>query len=319
MTRATGLAIAAALAAASGLIAWPYDVAAAPIVAIVLGIALAPRVRRPRHRAGFAFASRTVLQGAVVVLGLLLSATAVLDAGVESLPVLVASGVIVIVGAFVLARLLRVPTRLATLIAMGTGICGASAIAAGAAVLEPDEDELGYAISTIFVCNVVAVLVFVPVAHALGMSQVAFGIWAGTAINDTSSVVAAATAYGATALSVGIVVKLVRVLAIVPVTIVLALRSRGAGGRGSSAAVPAFVIWFAAAVVLRTLGVVPEAADDAIRALALAATTIAMAAIGLSTDLAGLRRTGFRPFAFGVLLWGLLGTMSLGMVQFVAA
>lgn len=318
MNRAAGLAVAALLAAASALIAWQYDLAAAPIVAIVLGIALASRVRRPVHRPGLAFASRTVLQGAVVLLGLLLSATAVLDAGLASLPVLASSALIVIVGVLVLARLMRIPSRLATLIAIGTGICGASAIAAAAAVLEPDEDEMGYAISTIFVCNVLAVITFVPVAHALGMSQDAFGMWAGTAINDTSSVVAAATAYGTAALSVAVVVKLVRVLAIVPVTIVLAARTPASAEPGRRASVPPFVIWFAAAVALRSFGLIPDAADDAIRTLALAATTIAMAAIGLSTDLAGLRRTGPRPFVFGMLLWLLLGTTALAIVQLVA-
>lgn len=318
-SRLPGLAAAAAVAVLAAGVTWWFDIAAAPIAAIVLGILLAAPLRAESRAPGYQLASRTLLQAAVVLLGLLLSARAVARAGVESLPVLVVTSLVVVVGGIALARIMRVPTRLATLIAIGTGICGASAIAAASAVLDPDDDELGYAISTVFACNVLAVLAFVPIGHALDLTQREFGIWAGTAINDTSSVVAAATGYGAAALAVAVVVKLVRVLAIVPVTLVLAgRRAHDEGGRRRpGAGVPPFVLLFAGAVLLRTLGLVPHGSDDAIRAAALALTTIAMAGVGLSTDAAKLVHTGPRPFVYGVLLWLLLGAAALVMVRLV--
>lgn len=285
-----------------------------PVVAIVLGVLASVHVRDGRRTPGLRFASRRLLQSAVVLLGLPLSLREVGRVGLESLPVLAVSVVAVTATAVLLLRWLRLPSVVGTLIAVGTMVCGASAIAAASGVLEPDEDELTYAVSTVFAYNIAAVLTFPTVGHLLGMSQHGFGMWAGTAINDTSSVVAAATIYGAGATSYAVVVKLARVLLIVPVTVALSVHAQRAGRRdagGDAAAadirlhalVPLFVVGFLIAVLANTAGLVPDGADAGIRSAAALLTTAALAAVGMSTDVAALRTTGPRPFLFGGALW----------------
>ncbi|MST32852.1 putative sulfate exporter family transporter, partial [Acidimicrobiaceae bacterium USS-CC1] len=228
-----GTAAAAAIAAVATGLAHFAPVVGAPVIAILLGIAAA-LVRRPsaRMRPGMAFTSKRVLQGSIVLLGLGLSLGQVVSAGRHSLPVLVGTLVIALLAGWLAGKALRLPGDVATLVTVGTAICGASAIAATDAVIDADGADVSYAVTTIFTFNVAAVLLYPTIGHALGFSQHTFGLWAGTAINDVSSVVAAATTYGPVAASYGVVVKLTRTLAIIPISLGLGLlrsyRSSGA-------------------------------------------------------------------------------------------
>lgn len=305
-----GLLLVAALTAAAWYVGARLPLLGAPVVAVVAGIALSSRAHTHAQRLapGLSVASRQLLQAAVVLLGLLLSIRDVSSVGLESLPVLGATITTAAVAALVLTRLLQIPRVLATLIAVGTMICGASAIAAVAGVVDPDEDEIAYAMSTIFAFNIAAVLIFPPLGHLLGLSQHGFGLWAGTAINDTSSVVAAATVYGSAALGFAVIVKLARVLMIIPITLTLAWRTKRAA---STPVVPVFVIGFVVAVLINSAGLVPNAAHDVIRIVAALLTTAALAAIGLSTNTRALRAAGARPFVFGGMLWVAIALVSL--------
>ena len=202
-----------------------------------------------------------------------------------------------------LGRLLAVSERLRTLIGVGTGICGASAIAAVSGIVRATETEIAYAISTIFVFNLVAVLVFPPIGRLLHLSQHGFGLWAGTAVNDTSSVVAAAYAFGHEAGAQAVVVKLTRTTLIIPIALGLSLLQARKGGVRTGRLVPLFLIGFVLASALNTAGLIGNGAHRPLSDAALALITVALAGVGLSSDLGRMRRTGIRPLALGALLW----------------
>ena len=239
-------------------------------------------------------------------------------AGVHSLPVMVGTLAICLLAAALLGRALRVRSSLRTLVGVGTAICGASAIAAVTPLIDAAAEDVAYALSTVFVFNAVAVVVFPLLGHALGMSQQAFGLFAGTAINDTSSVVAAgARSYGAGAAQHAVVVKLTRTLFIVPICIGLALWR----GRWRRRRAPAQDLAARAVVPGRLrrdqrAGQRGDPVDRrcaAFSAVAVFLITIALVAIGLSTDVGGLRATGPRPLLLGAVLWVVVSVSSLAV------
>ena len=314
-----GLASAAAVAAVAVLCARAAPLVGAPVFAIVLGVALrAVLPLPPAFRPGLAFAARTILQTAIVVSGFTLSLAMIARTGVGTLPVTLGTIAVALVLAPLAGRLLRLDRMLQTLVGVGTAICGASAIAAVSSVLEPEEAETALAIATIFFYNVVAVVVFPPIGHALHMAQDAFGVWAGTAINDTSSVVAAGYAYGREAGDHAIVVKLARASLILPIVAVIALwQARAKRATGVTVPwrriVPWFILWFLGAALVNSSGVVPAGWHDAIATAAVFLISVALAAIGLQTELVRLLRTGARPLALGFVLWLAVAASSLAI------
>jgi uncharacterized membrane protein YadS len=302
---------------------------------------------RTRLAPGLKLASSRLLQCSVVILGAQLSLGAAARIGLASLPVMLGTLVVCLGAAWLYGRWLGVVGNLRTLIGVGTGICGASAIAAASPVIEAASTDIAYAVSTIFLFNIAAVLVFPVVGHALGMSQHAFGLFAGTAVNDTSSVVATATTYGTSAASYAVVVKLVRTLMIIPICVGLgALTARrqqaapaagaaqSAGAAAASAAggaaaaptatgrqsrrrllklVPWFLIGFVVMAALNSAGAIPATAHPAISSAAAFLVAVALSAIGLSTDVAALRRAGPKPLLLGAFLWVTVAAASLGL------
>ncbi|HEV2642795.1 MAG TPA: putative sulfate exporter family transporter, partial [Candidatus Elarobacter sp.] len=267
---------------------------------------------------GLAFSARTVLQAAIVVSGFGLSLAVVARTGLSTLPVTLGTITVALVLAPLLGRLLRIGGTLRLLVGVGTAICGASAIAAVSSVIEPEEAEIALAIATVFFYNIVAVLVFPPIGHALQLSQEAFGLWAGTAINDTSSVVAAGYAYGREAGDHATIVKLTRATLILPIVAAIALwRARQKRGDGMHVPwrriIPWFILWFLVAALVNTTGIIPGAWHAGIGMVAIFLISIALAAIGLQTDLARLLRTGARPLALGFLLWIAVALSSLAI------
>jgi uncharacterized membrane protein YadS len=246
--------------------------------------------------------------------------------------------VICLAAAWLYGRLLGVPGDLRTLIGVGTGICGGSAIAAVSPVIEAASADVAYAISTIFLFNIAAVLVFPLLGHALGMSQRSFGLFAGTAVNDTSSVVATATTYGTAATSHAVVVKLVRTLMIIPICLGLATltarkQQRPAiatvdvpaspppavvgparmSPRRAAKLVPWFLIGFVLVAAVNSSGIIPAAAHSPLEHVSVFLVSVALSAIGLSTNVAALRKAGARPLLLGALLWITVATASLGL------
>lgn len=304
----------------------------APVSAIIIGVVVTT-LRRPgaRFAPGIKTASKFVLQLSVVVLGSQLSLTQIARVGLESLPVMVGTLVVCLMAAFFVGRALGIVGDLRTLIGVGTGICGASAIAAVTPVIGAVSIDVAYAISTIFLFNVAAVLVFPVLGHALGLSQHAFGLFAGTAVNDMSSVVATATTYGPAATQFAVVVKLVRTLMIIPIALVLSAwagrrAARVEPGVSQAAApgrarrrvnvfrlVPWFLIGFVVVAAANSVGAIPEMTHPALSTLSVFLITIALAAIGLSTDLPGFKKAGPKPFLLGGALWVIVTLTSLGL------
>jgi len=324
MALVPGLAPVAVLTSVATVLGHLVPVVGAPVFAVLGGIGIA-LVHPPAERArpGLSFAAKTVLKASIVVLGTGLSFHEVLTIGGSSLPVLLGTLAVALLGAVVFGRALGVARDLRTLIGVGTGICGASAIAATDAVISASDADVSYAIATIFTFNVAAVLTFPIIGHALGLSPHAFGLWAGTAVNDLSSVVAASTIFGHGAASYAVVVKLTRTLMIIPIALGLsAWRGRAVDrsattGEGATTGlrhvVPLFIGWFLVAVALNTLGLVPTGWHQALSATAEGMITMALGAIGLSTRPRDIRHTGFRPLALGAILWVLVAATSLAL------
>ena len=334
-----GVLLTLALAVTATLLGRFVPVAGAPVLALALGVVLTTTVPRLGRFQSAVGAGRWSIQAAVVVLGANLSLHQIARTGLSALPVLAGTLAVALGGAPLLGRAMGISGGLRTLIGVGTGICGASAIAATSRVVAVTEAEVAYAVSTIFAFNVAAVLVFPMLGHLLGLSAPAFGLWAGSAVNDTSSVVTVGYAFNATAGDHAVVVKLTRTLAIIPVTIGLALARaraerapagpsaiepsgptepsgrRRAGPAGARSwpirLVPGFLVLFLCAGLANTVGLVPAAAHAPLSATAGFLVTVGLAAVGLGTRLHDLRRTGPRPMLFGGLLWTALACTGL--------
>ncbi len=329
-----GLSVSVAAAATGGARVVPLG--SGPVLGVVLGLAVGALIGpRARLRPGVSKASSVFLRGAVVVLGAAVPLGAVVSEGAATLPVIVITLGGCHLAARLLGRRLGIDSTLRRLVGVGTGICGASAIAAVAPVIEAGELEVGYAVATIFLFNVLAVLAFPPLGHALGLSRRAFGVFAGTAVNDLSSVVATAGVYGGSALHTAIIVKLTRTLMIVPVCLVFGHRHRKARGDAHAGIVPEvgprvrtsradrlgrirtvnLVPWYLVAFLmlagLCAIGIVPRGAAGAVSVVATWMITVALSAVGLSIDIGALRRAGPRPIMLGAALWIVVALLSL--------
>jgi len=338
-----GLIVVLALAAAAVPLGRLVPVVGGPVFGIVLGVLAGlafPRVRSEVFRPGIDFASKNLLQVSIVVLGTGLSLQQVAHVGLSSLPVMLGTLALALGGAWLFGRLLGVRDDTQVLIGVGTAICGGSAIAAATAAIGARRSSVAYALATIFTFNIVAVLTFPPLGHLLGMSPEAFGLWAGTAINDTSSVVAAGYAYSQSAGDQAIVVKLTRSLTLIPIVLTLvALKVRrenraaraldvqgDASYEGATAStrgplpwkklVPLFLIGFIAAAGLRTAGAVPDGWLPTLSLVGTCLITAALTAIGLSLRPRELRDAGPRPLLLGAILWVLVAVGSLVLQSF---
>jgi uncharacterized integral membrane protein (TIGR00698 family) len=314
------LAVGVGLVATLGALAVPL--VGAPVLAIVIGASLRSTVVRAlprRFDAGLRFASHTLLQAAIVVSGFALSFAAVVRTGLGTLPVMLGTVVIALVLAPIVGRIVRLDVSMQRLIGIGTAICGASAIAAVSTVLEPPEDDVAVAIATVFFFNIVAVIAFPPLGHLMHLSQAAFGVWAGTAINDTSSVVAAGFTYGREAGEHATIVKLTRATLIIPIVAILAVwRARQRRNDGVAVPwrriVPWFIVWFVLAAVVNSAGIIAAGWHPAIGVVATFLISVALAGIGLGTNVVRLVRLGLvTPLVLGAVLWIAVALSSLAL------
>ncbi len=315
------------LAVAIGLVALVlgryFPLVGGPVIGILLGIAVRNLLSPgDRYNSGIAFTGKKVLQWSIIALGFGLSLDQVAKTGVESLLVTAITMTTAFVAAWLLGRWLGVHDKLKILIGVGTAICGGSAIAAITPIIRPDDHDTAFAISTIFLFNVVAVLLFPMLGHLMHMTDAGFGLWAGTAINDTSSVVAAGYSYSQAAGDYATIVKLTRATLIIPVSLVLAFivaasekrkaKAIGGGGHFSLAKIfPWFILWFLVASGIRTAGLIPLAIQPAIHMLAEFLIIVALTAIGLSANLRKMAATGVRPILLGLGVWIAVAVSSL--------
>ena len=325
-----GVLFAMVIAVPAWLLGKQFEVIGGPVFAILFGMVLAllvPAEKGEPLQAGVKFTSKKVLQYAVILLGFGLNLAQIAQVGMTSLPIIVSTIATSLVVSYVLCRALNIPGKISTLVGVGSSICGGSAIAATAPVIEAEDEEVAQAISVIFLFNVIAALVFPTLGGMLGLTNEGFGLFAGTAVNDTSSVTAAAAAWdgmhpGANTLDAATIVKLTRTLAIIPITLGLAfwqLRSRRrAGGEARSTfslrrAFPTFIAFFVLASVVTTVFSLPAAVTAPIKELSKFFIVMAMAAIGFNTNVVKLVRTGGKPILMGLCCWVAIACVSLGM------
>jgi uncharacterized integral membrane protein (TIGR00698 family) len=273
---------------------------------------------------GVKYTSKKLLQHSIILLGFGMNLFQVLKVGGQSLYVIVYTLAASFLTAYIIGKVLKLEGKVTALIGIGTSICGGSAIVATAPVINAKDEDVAHAISTIFLFNIIAVFIFPTLGGAFGMSDRGFGMWAGTAINDTSSVVAAGTAWSNAAgnngaLEFATIVKLTRTLMIVPVTLILALYSahraknnkEQARGQFSFVEIfPWFVIGFVATAVINTLFGTPAIFDYFV-VIGKFMIVMAMAAIGLNTNLKKLLANGVRPVFLGVCCWVAVASVSL--------
>ena len=297
---------------------------ATPGFALAIGLAVALTVGNP-WPAATKTVSKPLLQASVVFLGFGTNLLAMLGAAREGLLIAACTiGLTFLLGA-ALRRLLQVQPMTSTLLSAGTAICGGSAIAAVAAATSAAEAEIAVALGTVFMLNAVALFVFPPIGHLLGLSQVQFGMWAGIAIHDVSSVVAAASVYGQEALQTATVVKLSRTLWIVPVALaaryLMQRREQASSATAvESAAKRAIIIpWFIGLFLLASVAgtFVPAVHEVAPSLVHLAKTgmTLTLLLVGLSLSPSSLRSVGFRPVVHGFGLWLAISVMALAAVR----
>lgn len=308
-----------------------FPLVGGPVIGILIGLIVAYFIKdKNSYKDGIKFTSKKILQWAVILLGFGLNLNVIFETGKQSLPIIICTISTSLIIAYVLHKALHIPPKISTLIGIGSSVCGGSAIAAAAPVIEADDDEVAQAISVIFLFNIIAALIFPQIGVALGFSQVSgesFGIFAGTAINDTSSVTAAASTWdsmfnlGAQTLDKAVTVKLTRTLSIIPITLVLAfMRARKEKKSNKKLnwlkIFPMFIIYFILASIITTFatnaGVSPTVFSP-IKTLSKFFIVLAMSAIGLNTDIVKLIKTGGKPILIGVSCWIGITIVSLSM------
>ncbi|MDH8677436.1 YeiH family protein [Fusibacter bizertensis] len=310
-----------------------YPIIGGPVFGILFGMLLTlllPNIaeKKAYHPLGIGikYTSKKILQYAIILLGFEMNLFNIIKVGGQSLLVMIFTLSAAFITAYFVGNKLGIKANTTVLIGVGTSICGGSAIAATAPVIEAEDDEVAHAISTIFLFNIIAVFIFPFLGRLLGMSDLGFGMWAGTAINDTSSVVAAAASWSSaagnnTALTFATIVKLTRTLMIVPITLVLAIYTSKKKKRSQSGDAldhfsfvkifPWFIIGFIGTAVIGTfLGFSPERLKS-LGQVGKFMIVMAMTAIGLNTHLKKLISNGFKPILLGLCCWFVVAIVSL--------
>ena len=325
---APGILICLVIAVPAWLLGQRFEVVGGPVFAILIGMVIALFWKDQKSaKSGITYTSKKILQLAVVLLGFGMNLSSVLQVGGQSLPIIVSTIATSLIVAFALYKALHMDSNISTLIGVGSSICGGSAIAATAPVIGADDEEIAQAISVIFLFNVIAALIFPTLGGVLGLSNEGFGLFAGTAVNDTSSVTAAAAAWdgmhpGANTLDTAAIVKMTRTLAIIPITLVLAFyrAKKEKSSAGSSVSLkkifPFFIIYFVIASVITTaatsLAGVPADFFSPLKEMSKFFIVLAMAAIGLGTNIVKLVKTGGKPIILGLCCW--IGITAVSLV-----
>lgn len=302
-----------------------YPLIGGAVFAILVGMLISLFYKEKNStQLGIKFTSKYILQLAVVFLGFGMNLSDVIKVGATSLPIIISTILTSLIVAYILQKVLRIQSNTAILVGVGSSICGGSAIAATAPVIEAEDEEIAKAISVIFLFNILAALIFPSFGEYLGLSNNGFGLFAGTAINDTSSVTAAATVWdgihaGANTLETATIVKLTRTLAIIPIVLTLAfIRLKKEKNSNSSVSIkkifPYFVLFFILASIVTTVSIQMGASPaffKPLKTLSKFFITMAMAGIGLSTDIVNIIKTGGKAIILGFCCWSAITTVSL--------
>ena len=325
LNKLLGIGLTIIIAIPAWFIGEAFPIIGGPVLGILFGMVLAFGKRSVVFDEGIKYTAKKLLQYSIILLGFDMNLYNIFKVGGQTLALMVFTLTITFGTAFVAGKLLKIDPKTNILIGVGTAICGGSAIAATAPVIRANAEEVARSISTIFLFNVIAAFLFPLLGHILGMSDHTFGLWAGTAINDTSSVVAAGYAFSNEAGSLAVIVKLTRTLMIVPITLVLAIyTSRNSPKHHENdksnesytmgKIFPWFVIGFVAASIVNTFIPMPQGMGASIAQLGKFIIIMAMAAIGLNTNVIKLVKSGTKPILLGSICWLALSLASFSII-----
>lgn len=322
----SGILLCLSIAIPAWILGKTFPIIGSPVFGILFGMTITmlfPKLTSGGLNVGIKYTSKKILQFAVILLGFEMNLFNIIEVGGQSLFVMLFTLTAAFITAYLVGKALKIKPNTTILIGVGTSICGGSAIAATAPVIKADDEDVAHAISTIFLFNIVAVFIFPALGRLLGMTDLGFGMWAGTAINDTSSVVAAGSAWSTvagnnTALAFATVVKLTRTLMIVPITLILAIyttkknQSNPDGSTFNFAKVfPWFVIGFLLAAILNTAIGFPPNVSHSLVQMGKFLIVMAMSAIGLNTHLKKLISNGLSPIMLGLSCWLAVASVSI--------
>ncbi|MGM0396987.1 MAG: YeiH family protein [Bacillota bacterium] len=329
-SKAPGILVTVILAMASVHISnlIPAHMIGAGVLALILGMLLNPLMSRyPIFVGGLTFTSKKILKFAIILMGASLSFHQVLQVGKFSLIVMTFTLFAAFGGGCILGKAFHMDWRLSSLISAGTGICGGSAVAAIAPVIDSEDDQVAYAISATFIFDVIMVVLFPLMGTYFGMNDLGFGLWAGTAVNDTSSVVAAGYAFSDTAGKYAVIVKLTRTLAIVPVVLIfsyIGARKKLACDPMATrckvdimAIFPWFILLFLLMVGIKSMGIIPDSLSLTLSDTSKFLMVMALGSIGLKTNFSKLARSGFLPMIHGFLISTLVVVVSFAVQSFL--
>ena len=325
-TLAPGLAVVLLIAAAArtlGRFTAPVpDVVIALMAGMLVRNTVAPRAIEP----GVKFTISYLLRVAIVLLGAGLSARAVVQMGSAVLVLIIPLVIVAVLLGLLLARLFRLRGTIGTLLGAGTAICGGSAVLTVGSVIDSTEEEIAYAITTIFTFNLVALIVYPPLGHMFHMSDMAFGAWTGTAVNDTSVVVATGYVFSPAAGAVATVVKLARTVLLVPLALAVGMahawrtqsphQSMTMWQRAAHA-MPWFILGFLAMAVLNSIGLFSPEFARVLSMLAGFLMVMVLASVGLNVDLTKILRLGLRPMLVGLLLAACMSVFSFALIKWL--
>ena len=315
----------------------PIHIIGAAVIAMFIGMLLNRFLKGSKLFAGgLKFTSKKLLKFAIILLGLSLNITTILNVGKMSLTVMIFTLLTCFGGGYFIGRALGLNWKLSNLISAGTGICGGSAIAAISSTIDADDTDVAYAMSATFLFDMAMIVLFPIMGQALGMTDQAFGIWAGTAVNDTSSVVATGYAFSEAAGDFATMVKLTRTLAIIPTVITFALiqlrikrkealvnQQSGEGLKANfklTKIFPWFILGFLAMSVVASVLPIPAAVVSGTKTTSKFLMVCALSAIGLNTSFSDMKKSGIRPMLHGfiisalVVIVALLVEMAMGIV-----
>jgi uncharacterized integral membrane protein (TIGR00698 family) len=317
---APGIAIALAIAIAARLAAPIMKPLPDVILALAAGMVIRNTIRSAVFAPGAKFVTHYVLRGSIVLIGASFTLAAAADRGWSALGLIVGLVVFAFLLGLALTRLTKLPTVLGILVGAGTAICGASAILVISPIVRAKASETAYAVATIFTFNLLAMLTYPIVGHLLNLDQTTFGTWVGTAVNDTSVVIATGFAYGHAAGATATIIKLTRTVLLLPLAVLVSVSygmqrdgdaSRFAGVRK---AIPWFILGFIALAGVRTTGLLPPEVLSMMAAVASFGIVMVLASVGLNVDLRGLARMGPKALVVGLVLGAVMSVVSLSAI-----
>jgi uncharacterized integral membrane protein (TIGR00698 family) len=306
----------------------PIHLIGAAVIAMFIGMLINHFLKNTNiFSTGLRFTSKKILKFAIILLGLSLNITTILNVGKMSLTVMIFTLLTCFGGGFFIGKALGLNWKLSNLISAGTGICGGSAIAAIAPTIDADDSDVAYAMSATFLFDMAMIVLFPIMGTALGMTDQAFGIWAGTAVNDTSSVVATGYAFSESAGDFATMVKLTRTLAIIPTVIVFAFiqlnikrkETLDNNHNGSELKTkfsitkifPWFILGFLAMSVVASVFSIPAEIVSGTKTISKFLMVCALAAIGLNTSFSSMKKAGVRPMIHGFIISALVVIVAL--------